>query len=95
MPSKNSKPGSEIAEKQKTMAELYPNLSFLPDTPDRPRYRPLASAIDHLRYHRDLLPDLPDQIDIALENLGQEMIELNEKMDTDPTFQEKTKKRID
>lgn len=93
MPSKNSKPEPEIAEK-KNMAELYPDLPFLPDTPDRPRYRPLASAVDHLRYHRDFLPDLPDKIDIAVDNLGQEMIEFNKKMDTDPTFREKMKKRI-
>lgn len=86
MPSKKSKPESEVAEKQKTMAELYPNLPFLPDTPDRPRYRPLADTVDHLRYRHIPFPDLPDEIDIALDNLGQEMIECSKKMDTDPTF---------
>lgn len=38
-------------DKQKrTMAELYPNLPFLPDSTDRPRYSPLADTVDHLRY---------------------------------------------
>lgn len=94
MSSENSTPGPEIAEKQKTMAELYPNLPFLPNTPDRPRYRPLADTVDHLRERHESLPDLPDEIDMALDHLGQEMIEFNKKMDTDPTFQEKMKKRI-
>ena len=94
MPSRNSKPEPEIAEKQKTMAELYPDLPSLPDTPDRPRYRPLASTLGDLRYRRNFFPDLPDEIDIALDNLGQEMIECSKNMDTDPTFREEMKKRI-
>lgn len=93
MPSKNSKPKAKIAKK-KTMAELYPNLPFLPDTPDRPRYCPLADTVDHLRKRLESLLNLPDKIDIALDNLGQEMIEFNKKMDTDPIFREKIKKRI-
>lgn len=93
MPSKKSKPKAKIAKK-KTMAELYPNLPFLPDTPDRPRYYPLADTVDHLTKRLESLPSLPDKIDIALDNLGQEMIEFNKKMDTDPIFREKMKKRI-
>lgn len=34
---------------KKTMGELYPNLPFLPDSEDRPRYSPLADTVDHLR----------------------------------------------
>lgn len=34
---------------KRTMAELYPNLPSLPDSEDRPRYRPLADTVDHLR----------------------------------------------
>ena len=33
---------------KKTMSELYPNLPFLPDSEDRPRYYPLADTVDHL-----------------------------------------------
>jgi hypothetical protein len=40
--------GLEPKAKQ-TMGELYPNLPFLPDSEDRPRYSPLADTIDHLR----------------------------------------------
>lgn len=89
MPSESSKPDPKIAEKQKTMAELCPDLPFLPDTPDRPRYRPLASTLGDLRYCHNSFPDLPDEIDVAIDELGQEMIEFNKKMDTDPAFQKK------
>lgn len=34
---------------KRTMADLYPNLPFLPDSKDRPRYSPLADTVDHLR----------------------------------------------
>jgi hypothetical protein len=37
-------------KRKRTMAELYPNLPFLPDPEDRPRYSPLASTLGHLRY---------------------------------------------
>ena len=84
MPSENSKPEPEMPEKKKTMAELYPDLPSVPDTPDRPRYRPLADTVDHLRKCHESLSGFPDLIDIAPENLGQEMIEFNKKMDTDP-----------
>ena len=86
MPSKDTNVEPEITENKKTMAELYPNLPFLPDSPDRPRYRPLAGTVDHLRMRYQSLPPLPDEINIALDKLGQEMIEFNTKMDTDPAF---------
>ena len=75
------------------MRELYPNLPFLPDSVDRPRYIPLAGTVDHLRKRCESLPDLADEIDVSIENLGEEMIEFNKKMDTDPTFRKKIKKR--
>jgi hypothetical protein len=65
MSSKNSKPEPEIPVVKKTMGELYPSLPFLPDTPDRPRYRPLVATVDHLRKRLESLPDLPDEIDIS------------------------------
>lgn len=77
MSSNNSKANPKSAKKKKTMAELYPNLPFLPDLPDRPRYRPLADTVDHLRGRLKSLPKLANEIDIAIEDLGQEVIEIN------------------
>lgn len=61
MPSNNLKSGPRIPDQNKTMAELYPNLPFLPDWPDRPRYRPLADTVDHLKNRCKSLPDLPEE----------------------------------
>lgn len=35
---------------KRTMGELYPNLPFLPDSDDRPRYSALPDTVEHLRY---------------------------------------------
>lgn len=40
-----------IEESKKTMRDLYASLPSLPYSVDRPRYRPLAGAVDHLRSH--------------------------------------------
>lgn len=64
MSSPDSKPKLKIPENKQTMAQLYPNLPFLPDTPDRPRYRPLADTFDHLRYRP--WPDFLNVIDIDI-----------------------------
>lgn len=52
------------------MAELYPDRPSLPETPNRLRYRPLASTLGNLRYRHNSFPDLPDEIEIALDNFG-------------------------
>lgn len=78
--------GGEKSKKEKTMADLYPNLPVLPDAPGRARYRPLADTVDQLRNRCESSPDLAAEINIALEKLPEEVIELNKKMETDPTF---------
>lgn len=71
------------------MADLYPDLPFLPDTPDRPRYRPLASTLGDLRYSHDSFPDLLVEIDIALDNHGQEMFKVGTRPYIDSAFRKK------
>lgn len=94
MPNKPSKaqpaPPDGAVEKQKpTMKELHPDLPFLPDTADRPRYEPLPDTVDHLRNRLGTL----DVIDLALIELGQDMIDFNHQMDKDQEFRERMKKR--
>ena len=38
-----------IKKSKKTMREWYPDAPFLPDSVDRPRYKPPIGTVDHLR----------------------------------------------